>query len=83
MLHNSTLIISIKINNIIAFLGGCIGAFTHFLSAGTALSLVNWTELIDYSLRSLIGGVIAVLVKVLGDRIIEKMKSKNKNKDNA
>lgn len=71
-------------NNLLAFIGGFIGAMTHYINSINILLNLKIDELLDFTIHSLIGGAIMVAVKVLGDWIMHKIKNPNpKNtKDN-
>lgn len=64
------------INYIIAILGGYIGAFSFFVNGHVGFSLENilnvidYTELINYAVRSVFGAVLGIAVKLLYDLII-------------
>ena len=62
-------------NNLLAFLGGFIGAMTHYINSITILLNLKWDELVDFTVHSLIGGAIMLAVKVLGDWILFKIKT--------
>lgn len=83
MLTEQTLTIIIKVNNLLAFIGGCIGAFTHFLSKYTvAFSNLNYTELLDFTMRSVIGGVVMLAFKLIGEWLVHKIQKSRKDKGN-
>ena len=48
-----------------------------FLTGTILLANMDYTGLLDYALKALIGGAIWMGFKVAGDRIAKKMKSKN------
>jgi hypothetical protein len=61
------------------FLGGVLGALTFSENTPSpTLSAINWTDILEFTLRSIIGGAIALCVKVAADWIVCKYKSKNK-----
>lgn len=71
-------------NHLLAFIGGFIGAMTHYVNSITILLNLKWDELGDFTIHSLIGGSIMLAVKVLGDWILYKIKSpkQKQNKNN-
>lgn len=68
-------------NNLLAFIGGFIGAMTHYITNIQALLNIRTSELFDFTIHSLIGGAIMLAVKVLGDWLLHKIKSKRNKKD--
>ena len=62
-----------SIDYVLAFLGGFVGAVSFFFKAHGAISLadlfdtIDYTELFNYTLRSIIGGLIALIIKLLWD----------------
>ncbi len=69
-----------------AFIGGFIGAMTHYINSTNILLNLKIDELFDFTVHSLIGGAIMVAVKVLGDwilHLIKNPKSKQSNDNNA
>lgn len=62
-------------NNLLAFIGGFIGAMTHYIGSIQTLLNLRVDELLDFTIHSLIGGAIMVAVKVLGDWILYKIKT--------
>jgi hypothetical protein len=70
-------------NNLLAFIGGFIGAMTHYIYNIHILLNLKIDELFDFTIHSLIGGAIMVAVKVLGDWMIHIIKKdNNENKPN-
>lgn len=65
-------------NNLLAFIGGFIGAMTHYITSIRVLLNVRIEELFDFTIHSLIGGAIMVAVKVLGDWILLKISTPKK-----
>lgn len=63
--------------NTLAFLGGFIGAMTHYVHSLHVLLQISIRELFDYSIHSLIGGVIMLAVKLAGDWLFRKLNRKN------
>lgn len=69
-----------SINYSLAFFGGWVGALTFFLKAhvlincSSILTSIDYTELFNFSLRSIIGGLIAILIKVVYDLILKLFK---------
>lgn len=61
--------------NLLAFIGGFIGAMTHYINSINILLNLRMDELLDFTIHSLIGGAIMVAVKVLGDWIMHKIKN--------
>lgn len=69
-------------NNLLAFIGGFIGAMTHYINNVQILLNIRMNELFDFTVHSLIGGAIMLAVKVLGDWILHKLKNpKQKSKE--
>lgn len=68
-------------NNLLAFIGGFIGAMTHYINNIQTLMSVRTSELFDFTIHSLIGGAIMLAVKVLGDWLLHKIKRKKNKKD--
>ena len=66
-------------NNLLAFIGGFIGAMTHYVNSVQILINLKLDELFDFTIHSLIGGAIMVAVKVLGDWIMHKIKNPKQN----
>lgn len=64
-------------NHLLAFIGGFIGAMTHYVNNINILLNLKTDELVDFTIHSLIGGTIMLAVKVLGDWIVFKIKSPN------
>lgn len=62
-----------SIDYVIAFFGGFVGALTFFFKAHISINLsdlistIDYTELFNYSLRSVVGGLIALIIKLLYD----------------
>ena len=70
-------------NHLLAFIGGFIGAMTHYVNSLHILLNLKIDELFDFTIHSLIGGAIMVAVKVLGDWILHRIKNpKQKNTNN-
>lgn len=66
-------------SNLLAFIGGFIGAMTHYVNNIKILLSLNGDELLDFSIHSLIGGAVMLTVKVLGDWILHKIKTPKQN----
>lgn len=72
------------LNNIIVFLGGLLLSLTHPFHSFTSFLdsfhfyfiEINYSELIVFAIRSVIGGAIALGVKVGGEWLINRMKLK-------
>lgn len=63
---------------VLSFIGGAIGA----LSATPKLTLqINDPQIWDFLVRSLIGGTIGLGVKVFGDLIVHRIKSRKKSNE--
>jgi hypothetical protein len=67
-------------NNLLAFIGGFIGAMTHYIYNLTILFDLKMNELFDFTVHSLIGGAIMLAVKVAGEWILIKIKIPRKRK---
>ena len=68
-----------SVDYIIAFIGGYVGALSFFLKAHPLFALVDvfdifskidLTELINYTVRSMVGGLIGLLLKLVYDLFI-------------
>jgi hypothetical protein len=57
-------------NNVFAFVGGFIGAMTHYIASIRILLSLKVEELFDYTVHSLIGGLVMLAVKLAGDGIV-------------
>ena len=57
-------------NNVLAFIGGVIGAMTHYIASMQILLSLKVAELFDYTIHSLIGGLVMLAVKLAGDGIV-------------
>ncbi len=68
-------------NNLLAFVGGFVGAMTHYITSIQTLLNLKVNELLDFTIHSLIGGAIMVAVKVLGDWILYKIKTPKHKQD--
>lgn len=68
-------------NTLLAFIGGFIGAMTHYVNNITILLNLQLDELFDFTIHSVIGGAIMVGVKVFGEWCVHKIKNPAK-KDN-
>ncbi len=82
MPHHST------IDYVLAFIGGFVGALSFFFKAHVSINLsdlidtIDYTELFNYTLRSIIGGFIALIIKLLwdlGSKFISKLFKKGGN----
>ena len=62
-------------NNLIAFIGGFIGAMTYYIGSIQTLLAIKEDDLLDFTIHSMIGGAIMVAVKVLGEWILYKLKT--------
>jgi hypothetical protein len=69
-------------NHLLAFIGGFIGAMTHYVNSINILLNLKIDELFDFTIHSLIGGAIMLAVKVLGDWCIHKIKNPAKKDNN-
>lgn len=62
-----------SIDYVLAFIGGFVGALSFFFKAHVSVNLsdlidtIDYTELFNYALRSIIGGLIALIIKLLWD----------------
>jgi hypothetical protein len=52
-----------------------LGAILNILAA------VDYVSLIDYSLKAILGGMIWLAFKIIGDKITERMKRKQREQD--
>ena len=57
-------------NSVIAFMGGFIGAMSHYIASVRAFLNLRVEELFDYAVHSLIGGLVMLAVKLLGDGLV-------------
>jgi len=57
-------------NNVFAFVGGFIGAMTHYIASIRILLSMKVEELVDFTTHSLIGGLVMLAVKLAGDGIM-------------
>lgn len=69
-------------NNLLAFIGGFVGAMTHYINSINVLLNLKIDELFDFTIHSLIGGAIMVAVKVLGDWIVHLIKNPKEKQNN-
>lgn len=69
-----------SIDYVLAFFGGWIGALTFFFKAHISFNLsdlistIDYTELFNYSLRSVVGGLIALFIKIIYDLTLSAIK---------
>lgn len=77
--EDSKPIFSSGANYVLSFIGGFLGAMTHYINSLTVLLQINIRELIDFTIHSLIGGVIMLGVKVTSDWLLHKIKRGKKN----
>jgi hypothetical protein len=57
-------------NNVFAFIGGFVGAMSHYIVSIRILLNLNFQEILDFTVHSLIGGVVMLLIKIANDGLI-------------
>ena len=68
-------------NNLLAFIGGFLGAMSHYIHNLTILFDLKLNELFDFTVHSLIGGTIMLAFKIAGEWILIRIKiSQTRNK---
>ncbi len=70
-----------EITNAFAFLLGCALGFIGVKHAHPVVSTNHLTDFSLFIIHAVISGIIALLVKIIGDIIIHKIVSNKKNKD--
>ena len=81
MLSEGRPIITNSANYLLYFIGGFFGALTHYINSFNMLFHINFRELIDFTVHSLIGGAIMLGVKVIGDYLLYLIKGNRNKKD--
>jgi len=61
-------------NNLIAFIGGFVGAMSHYIASIQILLNLKVEELFDYAIHSLVGGLVMLAVKLFGDLFLYLLK---------